>query len=51
MSAEANFTRPARLAAIAHYFWMALFFLVPFLFVLKEIRSAEDIEAVLKAAA
>ena len=35
MSAEANFTRPARLAAIAPYFWMALFFLVPFLFVLK----------------
>ena len=35
MSAEANFTRPARLAAIAPYLWMALFFLVPFLFVLK----------------
>ena len=35
MSAEANFTRPARLAAIAPYIWMALFFLVPFLFVLK----------------
>src|SRR5579864_8767324 len=35
MSAEANFTRPARLAAIAPYAWMALFFLVPFLFVLK----------------
>ena len=35
MSAEANFTRPARLAAIAPYVWMALFFLVPFLFVLK----------------
>ncbi len=35
MSAESNFTRPARLAAIAPYLWMALFFLVPFLFVLK----------------
>ena len=35
MSAEANFTRPARLAAIAPCLWMALFFLVPFLFVLK----------------
>src|ERR1700759_3541131 len=29
------FARPARIAAIAPYFWMALFFLVPFLFVLK----------------
>ena len=29
------FTRPAHLAAIAPYVWMALFFLVPFLFVLK----------------
>jgi putrescine transport system permease protein len=35
MSAESNFARPARLAAIAPYLWMALFFLVPFLFVLK----------------
>ena len=35
MSAESNFTRPARLAAIAPYVWMVLFFLVPFLFVLK----------------
>ncbi len=35
MSRDANFTRPARLAAIAPYVWMALFFLVPFLFVLK----------------
>jgi putrescine transport system permease protein len=35
MSADANFTRPARLAAVAPYIWMALFFLVPFLFVLK----------------
>jgi putrescine transport system permease protein len=35
MSAKSNFTRPARLAAIAPYLWMALFFLVPFLFVLK----------------
>ena len=36
MSAESSiFTRPARLAAIAPYLWMALFFLVPFLFVLK----------------
>jgi putrescine transport system permease protein len=35
MSAESNFTRPARLAAIVPYLWMALFFLVPFLFVLK----------------
>jgi putrescine transport system permease protein len=35
MSAPSIFTRPARLAAIAPYFWMALFFLVPFVFVLK----------------
>ena len=35
MSAQTIFTRPARLAAIAPYLWMALFFLVPFLFVLK----------------
>ena len=35
MSASQNFTRPARLAAIAPYLWMAIFFLVPFLFILK----------------
>jgi putrescine transport system permease protein len=35
MSASSIFTRPARLAAIAPYLWMALFFLVPFGFVLK----------------
>ena len=35
MSGRQIFTRPARLAAIAPYLWMALFFLVPFLFVLK----------------
>jgi putrescine transport system permease protein len=35
MSATSIFTRPARLAAIAPYLWMALFFLVPFFFVLK----------------
>jgi putrescine transport system permease protein len=35
MSARTIFTRPARLAAVAPYVWMALFFLVPFLFVLK----------------
>lgn len=35
MSARAIFTRPARLAAIAPYVWMVLFFLVPFAFVLK----------------
>src|SRR6478752_4389983 len=35
MSARRTFTRPARLAAIAPYLWMALFFLVPFGFVLK----------------
>ncbi len=29
------FSRPARLAAIAPYLWMTLFFLVPFIFVLK----------------
>jgi putrescine transport system permease protein len=29
------FSRPARLAAIAPYVWMTLFFLVPFIFVLK----------------
>jgi putrescine transport system permease protein len=35
MNPRPIFTRPARLAAIAPYLWMALFFLVPFLFVLK----------------
>jgi putrescine transport system permease protein len=35
MSASSIFTRPARLAAIMPYLWMALFFLVPFVFVLK----------------
>jgi putrescine transport system permease protein len=34
MSAR-NFSRPARIAAIAPYLWMAAFFLVPFLFILK----------------
>ena len=35
MSARNIFARPARLAAIAPYLWMVLFFLVPFGFVLK----------------
>jgi putrescine transport system permease protein len=35
MSARRIFTRPARIAAIAPYIWMVLFFLVPFGFVLK----------------
>jgi putrescine transport system permease protein len=35
MSARRLFSRPARYAAIAPYVWMALFFLVPFGFVLK----------------
>ncbi len=35
MSGRRIFTRPARLAAIGPYLWMALFFLVPFGFVLK----------------
>jgi putrescine transport system permease protein len=35
MSVRPIFTRPARLAAIAPYVWMVLFFLVPFGFVLK----------------
>ena len=35
MNARRIFTRPARIAAIAPYLWMALFFLVPFGFVLK----------------
>jgi putrescine transport system permease protein len=35
MNARRIFTRPARLAAIAPYLWMLLFFLVPFGFVLK----------------
>ena len=35
MSARRIFTRPARIAAIAPYLWMVLFFLVPFGFVLK----------------
>jgi putrescine transport system permease protein len=32
---SANFSRPARVAAIAPYLWMAIFFLVPFVFILK----------------
>jgi putrescine transport system permease protein len=35
MSGRRIFARPARIAAIAPYLWMALFFLVPFGFVLK----------------
>lgn len=35
MSGRPIFARPARLAAIAPYLWMVLFFLVPFGFVLK----------------
>src|SRR3974377_1437210 len=35
MNSRRIFTRPARFAAIAPYVWMALFFLVPFGFVLK----------------
>jgi putrescine transport system permease protein len=35
MSTRLTFMRPARLAAIAPYLWMALFFLVPFGFVAK----------------
>jgi putrescine transport system permease protein len=35
MSTSRNFAYPARIAAIAPYFWMAIFFLVPFLFILK----------------
>ena len=35
MSVRRIFARPARFAAIAPYVWMALFFLVPFGFVLK----------------
>jgi putrescine transport system permease protein len=35
MSGRRIFTRPARLAALAPYLWMVLFFLVPFGFVLK----------------
>ncbi|MBN9043319.1 MAG: putrescine ABC transporter permease PotH [Rhizobiales bacterium 62-47] len=35
MSARRIFTRPARIAAVAPYLWMSLFFLVPFVFVLK----------------
>jgi putrescine transport system permease protein len=35
MGANRNFSRPARVAAIIPYFWMAIFFLVPFAFILK----------------
>ena len=35
MSGRRLFAAPARYAAIAPYLWMALFFLVPFGFVLK----------------
>jgi putrescine transport system permease protein len=35
MNTRGIFTRPARMAAIAPYVWMVLFFLVPFCFVLK----------------
>ena len=35
MTGRGLFARPARLAAVAPYLWMVLFFLVPFGFVLK----------------
>src|SRR5205823_7224370 len=35
MSARRIFAQPARYAAMSPYVWMVLFFLVPFLFVLK----------------
>jgi putrescine transport system permease protein len=35
MTARRIFARPARRAAVAPYLWMALFFLVPFIFVVK----------------
>jgi len=35
MSSRRTFARPGRIAAIAPYLWLALFFLVPFGFVLK----------------
>src|ERR1700722_15118293 len=35
MSGRRIFTRPARLAAIAPYLWIGLFFLVPLMFVIK----------------
>jgi putrescine transport system permease protein len=35
MSTTRNFARPARVAAIVPYLWMAVFFLVPFVFNLK----------------
>jgi putrescine transport system permease protein len=35
MGASRTFSRPARIAAIAPYLWMAIFFLVPFVFILK----------------
>jgi putrescine transport system permease protein len=35
MSSRRTFTRPGRIAAIAPYLWLVLFFLVPFGFVLK----------------
>lgn len=35
MGAKRNFVRPARVAAIAPYLWMAVFFLAPFAFILK----------------
>lgn len=35
MKSRRIFTRPARIAAVAPYLWMVLFFLVPFGFVLK----------------
>ncbi|WP_407156640.1 ABC transporter permease [Bradyrhizobium sp. STM 3557] len=43
MSARRIFSRPARLAAIAPYVWMVLFFLVPFGFVLKISLSQTEI--------
>jgi putrescine transport system permease protein len=43
MSARRIFFRPARLAAIAPYLWMVLFFLVPFGFVLKISLSQTEI--------
>src|SRR5258708_442881 len=44
MSTRRIFTRPARLAAVAPYLWMGLFFLVPFGFVPKISLSQTAIE-------
>ena len=42
MSARRIFARPARIAAVAPYLWMVLFFLVPFIQAKPPVRPRID---------